>query len=195
MPLRICSAAVLLFSTIFTAWCGDMNVTLDDGREVILHDDSTFEFKGAGTLSEEEGAVSLSLGNGKTLILNADGTWQMGKGIKVKPSTTVKIKTDEVSGTGSATKQSVMQSSKAATDIAIGKIADRIKSLSNNPKVKKTDIEQCIRGVVKEQQIETELQTGGGVQASITLGRGQLDLIAACLEESLILPPADTTKK
>lgn len=73
-----------LFVSISSTLAGDMVLTLDDGREAILHDDNTWGFAQFSVTDGSEEDLYITVDNGKTICLKTDYTWEYSKGKPVQ---------------------------------------------------------------------------------------------------------------
>jgi hypothetical protein len=169
-----------------------MNVTLDDGRKVALHDDSTYSFVKGKARSESE-EFNFTLNDGRDIILRKDGTW--GILAKADGRAHLTMMTMEASATGK--EPSVTQSTRTAKKLAIDKLISQVQTEVKKTKFTKNEITKCVRGFINEDKIQTEITTGTDVKVSIAFNRSEIQNIEDCLNGAYedASTPADTGKK
>jgi hypothetical protein len=171
--------ALLLFVSILVA-AGDMTVTLDDGRDVFLHEDSTWSFKmpPVNPIAED---ITLTLNDGRTLALLQDGSYKIGRNLKFRKRATLKL--SDLSATVTASKISLTQSRAAAKEMIIANLSARVKKELGDPSIPAPIITGCVRGQLDDNKLETAIVNSNGVKMSITLSRQELQDLAQCIED------------
>lgn len=163
----------------------DMVLTLDDGQDVVLHEDSTWGYA-KFTISEgDEEDKYISLDDGRTIWLKVDNTWTFtSKKPPIKPT---KKDLPSAYATGSATKPALDQAVQAATNEAITRLVNQlVKFVKNTPKSKRY-LEACIKNEIGDAGADVTYQPKWSAQAKITLTKLQVRNIVDCVQTQIDL--------
>lgn len=188
--------AGLLFVSISSAFAGDMVLTLDDGREAILHEDNTWGFAHFSLSDGSEEDLYITLDNGKTICLKTDYTWDYSSG---KPPQKKSVKElPSVYANGSATKPTLDQAVQAATTQALERITAKLLPYAKKSKLTSKYLTACVKNEIGENGAETSYNPGWTAQAKITLTSIQVKNIIDCVSTQIELATAEnqeSTKK
>ncbi len=171
--------AGLLFVSISSALAGDMVLTLDDGREAILHEDNTWGFAHFSVTDGSEEDLYITLDNGKTICLKTDYTWDYSSG---KPPQKKSVKElPSVYANGSATKPTLDQAVQAATSQALERVTTKLLPYVKKSKLTSKYLTACIKNEIGENGAETSYKPGWTAQAKISLTNVQVKNIIDCV--------------
>jgi hypothetical protein len=184
------AAIVCLFSVPFAK--GDMTLTLDDGKQAILHEDNTWGYSEFHLSDGTEEDIYITVGDGRTILLRTDGTWTFTKETGPKKKSVKELPSVQSSGT--ATKGTLDIAVKAATDQAIQKAAVRFLPYVTKSKMTQKYIEACIKNEIGESGAEVSYQPKWTAVAKLNLDVRQVKSIVECVETQIALQPQDTTK-
>lgn len=159
---------------------GDMQLKLDDGRDVILHDDSTWGFT-KFTLSEgDEEDVYFTIQDGRTILLKKDRTWIFTKGQPPEKKSVKNI--PGISAIGMATNQSLDIAVQNATAEALKKAAARLEPYVRKDKDTKKYIIPCIKDEIGDAGVEVTYKPSWTATAKVNLDKVQAKKIVDCIE-------------
>lgn len=176
---------VVMICTFFVSdiFASDMELDLESGETVLLHDDHTWDFKSASSpdLTED---VSLILNDGKAVKIRKNQTWYYIE----KPS---KTSYDEVEylGTsysvGTAQHKELFEAKMMAIKQATEYLAKQLRAAigDENLTVKKlsTCIEREDKSIEMQENIKNEIWR---VQVNMSLDRYQIQMVIDCARES-----------
>jgi hypothetical protein len=169
---------------------GDMQLTLDDGREVVLHEDYTWGFAQFSILEGEQEDLYINLPNGKIICLKSDNSW---KYTNTQPKKKSVRELPNVFASGTAKRATLDLAVQAATQDAIQRCATRLKTYVPNTKTAQQFLVACIKNEVGEHGAEVKYSPGWNAEAKISLDKLQARKIVACVEEQVAAqtpPPA-----
>lgn len=190
--LRKYFARTIGFIVVITCviWAkGDMSLTLDDGREVILHADSTWGFA-KFTLSEgDESDIYITLNDNRIIWLKTDNSWTF---TKTQPKVNKPIEYPSVSTVGTATRQTLDQAVSAATTDALNKAAASLRRFAP-ARIKNAQalIAACIKNEIGENGAEVSYNPGWKAEAKVSLTPPQVKKVMACFDDQ-IAPAAES---
>ncbi|MBD3321236.1 MAG: DUF3157 family protein [Chitinivibrionales bacterium] len=186
-----CSLSVLiLFSAALHAQ--DMSVTLEDGREVALYNDSTWAFTELGTADIDED-ISMTLVDNRILLLRADNTWSFVKKGELKK--VHKINLMSINASATANRGTVPRSTKSATDQALAKVIKKFRKNINDPKVSSKLISACVKSQYNDNEVEHKIVKDSEVSARIEFNREKIRKVLACIDEQLEIERLEKQKK
>ena len=183
--------AALAAACAFAAPPGStMSLTLEDGNEVVLQPDSTWNYAKPGILATDSNDdVFITLKDNRILWLKPDYTWtftkQQPKANKIKEFPPLSV-------VGAATKPALDAAVKAATDDAYTKATANLRKLlpTNLPKNALAYLTACIKDEVKENDIEIVYNPGWKAEAKIAIPNYRVKKIMDCLDLQLTPEPA-----
>ncbi len=185
-----------LFVSISSALAGDMVLTLDDGREAILHEDNTWGFAHFSVTDGSEEDLYISLDNGKTICLKTDYTWDYSNG---KPAQKKSVKElPSVYANGSATKPTLDQAVQTAVSQAIERLTTKLLPYAKKSKLTSKYLNACIKNEIGPNGAETSYKPGWSAQAKVSLSNVQVKSIIDCVNTQIeMATPAnqETTQK
>ena len=167
-----------------------MSLTLDDGNEVILQPDSTWNYAKPGILdSDNTDDVFITLKDNRILWLKPDNTWTF---TKQQPKSNKLKEFPPLSVVGVATKPDLGIATRTATDDAYAKATANLRKLlpANIPKNAPAYLTACIKDEVKENDIELSHSPGWKVEAKIAIPNYRVKKIMECLDLQLTPEPA-----
>lgn len=177
--------AGLLFISISSASAGDMVLTLDDGREAILHEDNTWGFAHFSITDGSEEDLYITLDNGKTICLKTDYTWDYSKG---KPPQKKSVKElPSVYANGSATRPTLDQAVQTAISQAIERVTTKLLPYAKKSKLTSKYLTACIKNELGPNGAETSYKPGWTAQAKVSLTNVQVKNIIDCVATQIEL--------
>ncbi|MBN1307882.1 MAG: hypothetical protein JXA18_08200 [Chitinispirillaceae bacterium] len=197
------SVFVMLFTITFSSLAAkappkpDMFLTLEDGQEVVLHPDSSWDFVKFSFIREEFDDIYMDLTDGRIICLKNDMTWQF---VKKRPPLQ-KAKFDElpnVEVSSSATHKVLDQAVQAARKQVFDKAATRLFNYAKKSKMTRKYLVACIKDEVGEEGAVVSYTKGWTALAKLSLSKVQVDKILDCVivqVEAGTGTAADTSKK
>ncbi|NLL12898.1 MAG: DUF3157 family protein [Fibrobacter sp.] len=183
-----------LFVSISSTLAGDMVLTLDDGREAILHDDNTWGFAQFSVTDGSEEDLYITVDNGKTICLKTDYTWEYSKGKPVQKKSEKEL--PSVYANGSATRPTLDQAVQTAISQAVERLTTKLLPYAKKSKLTPKYLTACIKNEIGENGAETSYKPGWTAQAKITLSSAQVKNIIECVATQIEAPGnQETTKK
>ncbi len=176
--VRMMVFVVAFLSFLWAA--GDMSLTLDDGREVILHEDETWGFAQLTITEGEQEDLYITLSDNRILWLKPDMTWTFTKS---QPKSNKPSVYPTLAVVGVATKPSLDLAVSAATLEAYNKASASLrkyapKSAKNADQV----IAACIKNEIGENGVEIAYNPGWKAEAKINLTSFQVRKIVECID-------------
>lgn len=175
----------------------DMNLTLEDNREVVLHPDSTWEFVQFSFIQEDMDDIYMDLDDGRILCLKNDNTWSF---VKKKPVKT-KINFDalpNVNATSTATHKVLDAAVQSARKQVFERAADRLAGYAKKSKMTRQYLIACIKDEIGESGAEVSYKPGWTATATLVLDKVQVNKILDCVTVQVDAgtgTSADTTAK
>ncbi|HEX3020725.1 MAG TPA: DUF3157 family protein [Chitinispirillaceae bacterium] len=183
--------AGLLAVLIFNVSAGDMILTLDDGREAILHEDNTWGFAHFSVTDGSEEDLYITLDNNKTICLKTDYTWDYSKGKPPQKKTEKEL--PSIFADGSATRPTLDQAVQAAVQEAITRATTRLLPYAKKSKETSRYLSACIKNELGPNGAETSYNPGWSAKAKVTLTNIQVKNILECVTTQIDLAnPAKT---
>jgi hypothetical protein len=182
--LKVLSIAglVFLFSGI-QSYAKEMELTLDDGRKAILHEDNTWGFA-QFTVSEGDGEdIYSTLGDGRIICLKTDNTWSFTKTRPPEKRSFSEFPT--VTATATVTKPTLDVAVKMASEGAVKKASDRLLPYAKKSKLTSKYMIACIRNEIGENGIESSYKPGWTAVARVSITRVQSKHILDCVEAQI----------
>ncbi len=184
--------AGFLFVSISSTLAGDMVLTLDDGREAILHEDNTWGFAHFSVTDGSEEDLYISLDNGKTICLKTDYTWDYSKG---KPQQKKSVKElPSVYANGSATKPTLDQAVQTAIAQAIERVNAKLLPYAKKSKLTSKYLTACIKNELGPSGAETSYKPGWTAQAKVSLTNVQVKNIIDCVATQIEMADQEAAK-
>jgi hypothetical protein len=178
--------AGILFVGTPRVLAGDMVLTLDDGREAILHEDNTWGFAQFSISDGSEEDLYITLDNGKTICLKTDYTWNYSSG---RPQQKKSVKElPSVYANGSATRPTLDQAVQTAVSQAIERLTTKLLPYAKKSKLTSKYLSACIKNEIGENGAETTYKPGWTAQAKITLTNVQVKNIIDCVATQIETP-------
>lgn len=186
--VKMLSVAGLVFilSGIQT-FAKEMELTLDDGRAVILHEDNTWGFKQFNISEGDEEDIYIEVEGGRTICLKTDNTWSFTKNRPPEKRSFAELPT--VTATATNTKPTLDIAVKAASEDALMKASQRLLPYAKKSKMTSKYLIACIRNEVGENGIETTYKPGWTAQAKVSISRVQAKHILECVETQIEANP------
>lgn len=166
-------------ASILNVSAGDMVLTLDDGREAILHEDKTWGFAHFSITDGSEEDMYITLDDGKTICLKTDYSWDYSKGKPPQKKTEKEL--PSIYSNGSATKPTLDQAVQAATLEAINRASTRLLPYAKKSKLTSKYLSACIQNEIGNNGAETSYKPGWTAQAKISLTNLQVKSILECV--------------
>lgn len=160
---------------------GDMALTLDDGREVLLHDDNTWEFAHFTILEGEQDDIYIDIDDSRIICLKNDNVWSFVKNRPPKQKKTF-AELPTVVTNGKATHSALDAAVQAARNEAFTRAATRLLPYAKKSKITQKYLAACIKNEVGEGGAEVTYQKGWTAQAKLTLSKVQVKKILDCVE-------------
>lgn len=192
--LKVISIAGLMFILSgIQLFAKEMELTLDDGRKVILHEDNTWGFA-QFTVSEGDGEdIYNEIGDGRIICLKTDNTWSFTKTRPPEKRSFSELPT--VSATATVTKPTLDVAVKLASEGAVKKASDRLLPYAKKSKLTSKYLIACIKNEIGENGIESTYKPGWTAIAKVAITRVQAKHILDCVETQIEAnpPPAVET--
>ncbi|HON11590.1 MAG TPA: DUF3157 family protein [Chitinispirillaceae bacterium] len=191
MGVRFLFVLVVLGFSL-NAWAaGDMILTLDDGREVILHEDNTWGFAKFTVSHGDEEDIYITVDDGRTVWLKMeDNTWEFTT--KKAPQKKSFQELPTVTATASSTKPVLDQAVQTATQDAFKRAADRLVPYAKKSKLTHKYLIACIKNEIGEAGAEVSYKPGWTAQAKVSLEKVQVKKILDCVETQIDLATPET---
>lgn len=174
---------VFLFGASGTLFAADMSLTLDDGREVILHEDGSWGFAKFSVSEGDEEDIYITVDDGRTICMKTDNTWSFTKQRPPEKKSFAELPT--VNATTTSTKPTLDVAVKAASDEALKRAADRLVPYAKKSKMTHKYLVACIKNEIGDNGIETTYKPGWTAQAKISLQRVQVQKILECVNTQI----------
>jgi hypothetical protein len=173
---------------ISSVWFGvfaasDMVLTLDDGRDAILHDDKTWGYAKGNISDGDEEDIYITLDNNKTIVLRTDMTWDYHTG-KTPQKKSVKELPD-IYANGIATKPTLDAAVQGAKVLAIQRAAARLVPYAKKSKTTTKFLESCIKNEIGSEGAEVTYKPGWTAEAKVNLTKVQVKNILDCVEAQI----------
>lgn len=194
---------MLLFFVFTAAIAGkappkpDMTIALEDGREVILHPDSTWEFAKFSFIQDDTDDIYMDLDDGRILCIKNDNTWKF---VSRRPPKT-KISFSEVpsvNATATATLKTLDAAVQSAKKQVFERAAARLLKYAKKSKMTQQYLIACIKDEVGESGAEVSYKPGWTATAKLSLDKVQVNRILECVTVQVDAgtgTAADTAKK
>jgi len=172
-----------------------MSITLEDGSEVILQPDSTWNYAKPSTLSADDNDdVFITLKDNRILWLKPDYTWTF---TKTQPKANKPKSYPSVEANATATMQSLDVATKTAVSQLYDKVAANLrKYVTSKDKKAPAYLLACIKDEVKENELDqayNQTKAGWKADAKVSILGHRVKKIMECLE--LQLTPAEEPEK
>ena len=193
--LRGFVAGLFIFCSVFYVSAADMTLTLDDGRDVILHEDNTWGFAKFTVSDGDEEDIYITVDDGRTICLKTDNTWDFTKAKPPQKKSFKELPT--IFANGSATRPALDQAVQAATQEALGRAVDRLLPFAKKSKDTKKYLLACIKNEIGDAGAEVSYKPGWTAQAKIQIEKLQAKKILECVETQIDLAApagADSSK-
>jgi hypothetical protein len=175
----------------------DMNLVLEDNREVVLHPDSTWEFVQFSFIQEDFDDIYMDLTDGRIICLKNDNTWAF---VKKRPPIN-KAKFEElpsVDASASATHKVLDQAVQSARKQVFDRAATRLFKYAKKSKMTQQYLVACIKDEVGEEGAVISYTKGWTATAKLSLTKVQVNKILDCVIVQVDAgtgTEADTAKK
>lgn len=170
----------------------DMILVLEDKREVILHPDSTWEFKEFSFIQEDFDDIYMDLDDGRIICLKNDYKWCFVK--KKPPKTKLDFKElPEVNATGTMTHKNLDHAVEGAKKQAFERAATRLLSYAKKSKMTHQYLVACIKNEIGDAGAEVSYKPGWTATAKINLTKYQVNKILDCVAVQVDSATASTT--
>ena len=186
--LNIARSSLLttLFLLTFTALAAkappkpDMFLTLEDGREVILKPDSSWNFVEFSFIQDDFDDIYMDLTDGRLICLKNDMTWKFVKKRPPKKKVSfAELPTVEV--TTSATHKVLDQAVQLARKQAFDRAATRLYKYAKKSKMTQKYLIACIKDEVGEEGAVVSYVKGWTATAKLNLTKVQVNKILDCV--------------
>ncbi len=158
----------------------DMYLTLEDGREVVLKPDSTWNFVQFSFIQEDFEDIYMDLTDGRIICLKNDMTWKFVKSRPPKDKVSFKeLPTVEV--TASATHKVLDQAVQLARKQAFDRAANRLYKYAKKSKMTQKYLLACITNEVGEEGAVVSYVKGWTATAKLNLDKVQVNRILDCV--------------
>lgn len=161
----------------------DMELTLDDGRSAILHDDGSWGYAKFNVSDGSEEDMYIDLPDGRVVWLKKDNTWQFVKSRPQEKRSFAELPTVNI--VTSVTKKTLDEAVKAATEDALKRAADKLLPYAKKSKSTHKYIVACMKRELGESGIETSYKPKWIGTAKVSLTRVQSKKILDCVETQL----------
>ncbi|MDR0331517.1 MAG: hypothetical protein LBH93_07415 [Chitinispirillales bacterium] len=193
-------AALLAASALFAANPppgSTMSVTLEDGNEVTLQPDSTWNYSKAGVFaSDSNDDIYLTLRDGRILWLKPDNTWAF---TKTQPKSNRQRNYGWAEAFGSGTNTALDAALKTATDQVYDKLSAHLRKYIANPAPKNAQayLMACIKDEIKENELDmvyAQTKAGWKADAKISILSHRVKKIIECWDLQVAPEPAADKK-
>ncbi|MBN1578262.1 MAG: hypothetical protein JW913_17005 [Chitinispirillaceae bacterium] len=197
------SLFIMLSAMMFTCLAAkappkpDMFLTLEDGEEVVLHPDSSWDFVKFSFIRDDFDDIYMDLTDGRIICLKNDMTWLF---VKKRPPLQ-KAKFDElpdIQVSSSATHKVLDRAVQLARKQAFDKAAARLFKYAKKSKMTRKYLIACIKDEVGEEGAVVSYTKGWTALAKLSLSKVQVDKILDCVIVQVDAgtgTAADTSKK
>lgn len=177
-------ALIAGFVVIFMASvraAGDMSLNLDDGREVLLHEDSTWSFAEETVVEEKQDDVYITLSDDRIVWLKADNTWTF---TKTQPKSNRPDVYPSLAVVGKATEPTLDRAVNSAKQNAFKQAAKNLRKFAP-AKAKDVDkyIAACIKREIGENGVEVVYNPKWKAEAKISLTSQQVEAVMDCVHD------------
>ena len=158
----------------------DMSLTLEDGREVILKPDSTWNFAEFSFIQDDFDDIYMDLTDGRIICLKNDNTWKFVS--KRPPKRKVEFeKLPTVNATATATHGTLDQAVRQARKQVFDRAATRLLPYAKKSRMTKKYLVACIIDEVGEEGAEVSYKKGWTATAKLNLSKVQVNKILDCV--------------
>ncbi len=186
-------AGIVFILSGIQAFAKEMELTLDDGRAVILHEDNTWGFKQFSISEGDEEDIYIEVEDGRTICLKTDNTWSFTKNRPPEKRSFEELPT--VTATATNTKPTLDVAVKAASEDALKKASQRLLPYAKKSKLTSKYLIACIKNEIGENGIETTYKPGWTAQAKVSISRVQSKHILECVETQIEANPEPATQE
>jgi hypothetical protein len=171
---------VFLASCLFAS---DMELDLENGETVLLHDDHTWDFKSASSpdLTED---VSIILDNGEAVKIKENHTWYY----IVRPSETSYEEVEYLGSAysvGTAHHKELFEAKMIAIEQATEHLAKQLRSAVGDENLTVKKLSKCIEREDKSIEMQENIKNEKWrVQVNMSLDKYQIQMIIDCARES-----------
>lgn len=158
----------------------DMTIVLDNGKEVILHPDSTWEFAKFSFIQDDTSDVYMDLDDGRILCIKNDNSWGFVKKKPVKKKLAF-AEVPSVTATATATYKTLDAAVNSARNKVFDKAATRLYKYAKKSKMTKKYLIACIKDEVGESGAEVSYKKGWTATAKLSLEKVQVKKILDCV--------------
>jgi len=153
----------------------DMSIVLEDGREVTLHPDQTWEFVKFSFIQDDMADIYMDLDDGRILCLKNDNTWSFVKKRPEKKRAAFKELPD-INVTASATHGALDQAVKMARKKAFDDAAKRMYKYAKKTKMTMKYINACTIDLLGEEAATVSYKKAKGWNATAKLNISRVDV-------------------
>lgn len=160
---------------------GDMSLNLDDGREVLLHEDSTWSFAQETVLEGKQDDIYITLSDDRIVWLKADNTWTF---TKTQPKSNRPEVYPSLAVVGKSTQPTLDGAVDSAKQNAFQQAAKQLRKFAP-AKAKDVDkyIAACIEREIGENGVEVVYNPKWKAEAKISLTSQQVRAVMDCVHD------------
>ncbi len=170
---RLCLLVACLVGSLESQ---EISVSLDDGTDLILHEDFTWEPGETGNWIPP-GVFEVTLEDGRNLILHNDFTWRFLSGAAGEH-----IPLETAYAVGKARRETAEAAREDAGKEAIRRLAIQLETLV--PGADLRTLSECVARQEKKEEVDEHSQSGWNVTVRIEVGREAIQSIMDCACES-----------
>lgn len=180
-----CFIKTFFIMVIFFTHClfaGDMELELESGITVLLHDDHTWDYT-PGSPEDLKEDISIMLDDGSSVKIKANQTWfYLDKAPEPATSESEYLRT--AYSTGTAKGPDLFDTKMSAIDNAVLHLARQLLSSAREKKLTLDKLRKCIEEEGKKVDIkETESNDIWSVQVNMSLESDQIRFVLDCAKE------------
>lgn len=158
----------------------DMQLVLEDGREAVLHPDSTWGFVQFSFIQEDTADIYMDLDDGRIICLKLDNTWGFVK--KKPPKKGVEFsRLPSINASASATMKTLDAAVRSARAKVFDRAATRLIQYARKSKMTKQYLIACIKDEVGEEGAEVSYKPGWTAKSNLQLSKVQVKKILDCV--------------
>ncbi|MBD3241789.1 MAG: hypothetical protein GF331_14460 [Chitinivibrionales bacterium] len=179
--IRLCLAALLGLSAAVSA--ADMVFTMENGNEYTLHDDGTWECKGAQCPQELEEDFVVGLSDGRDIVIERTMRWHVKEDGELVGTADIKI--DKASAEAVSTSARIDVADQKARKECLRKVARKIVAGAPKREINEKKVLFCLdhQRLLPDTREQRDEKTGWTITATMSLNRRQILDVIDCAEQ------------
>lgn len=181
LSVRLCLTALLCCVVVISA--GDMVFTMENGNEYTLHDNGTWECKGAQCPEELDEDFVVGLSDGRDVVIERTMHWHIKEEGELVGTGDIKI--DKAGAEARSTSTRIDVADQKARTECLSKLARKIVAGAPKRDINEKKVLFCLdhHRLLPETTEQKDQKTGWTITATISLDRRQILDVIDCAEQ------------